>query len=61
MTKGTPSMGRKASSRLHYKCRRCGNSSYHRSKKVCSFCGFGASSKIREYAWQKKTFSRKAK
>ena len=59
MTKGTPSEGKKASARLHYKCRRCGNNSYHKKKGICAYCGFGSTAKIREYSWQKKNFLRK--
>jgi len=51
--KGTPSMGRK-NKKLHIKCRRCGKTSFHVRKRVCSSCGFGKSSKIRSYNWIKK-------
>jgi len=54
MTKGTPSMGRKSGKRNHLRCRRCGKSTYHKKKKVCSSCGFGKTSKIRVYSWNKK-------
>ena len=40
---------------VHVKCRRCGEASYHTKKKVCSSCGFGKSSKRRDYAWQGKS------
>jgi len=50
---GTPSQGKKNAT-THVKCRRCGEKSYHRKKKVCSSCGFGTSKKRREYAWQSK-------
>jgi len=54
MTKGTPSMGRKSGKKSHIYCRRCGNRTYHVSKKVCSSCGFGKSARLRSYSWQKK-------
>ncbi|HLD03109.1 MAG TPA: 50S ribosomal protein L37e [Candidatus Nanoarchaeia archaeon] len=56
MTKGTPSMGLKRNKgRLHIRCRRCGNPSYHKIKKVCSKCGYGKSARLRKYTWNKKT------
>ncbi|MFH1592230.1 MAG: 50S ribosomal protein L37e [Candidatus Woesearchaeota archaeon] len=55
MTKGTPSMGLKGRAKLHYPCRRCGKSSYHKKKGVCSHCGYGNSKKMRKYTWQKKS------
>ena len=55
MTKGTPSMGKKSGkSKYVIRCRRCGKRSYHVRKKKCSSCGFGKSSKLRKYSWQKK-------
>jgi len=54
MTKGTSSMGLKGKAKLHYPCRRCGRSSYHKKKGICSYCGYGRSKKMRSYAWQKK-------
>jgi len=54
MTKGTPSMGRKSGKKTHIRCRRCGKRTYHIRKKRCSSCGYGASSKLRKYSWQKK-------
>ena len=56
MTKGTPSKGLKGKAKLHIRCRRCGNPSFHKKKKICSYCGFGKTPKIRKYAWQKKSF-----
>ncbi len=53
MTKGTPSMGKKARKVLHVTCRRCGKKSFHIRKKVCASCGFGKTSKIRSYNWHK--------
>ena len=56
MSKGTPSQGKKARAKLHYKCRRCGKNAYHKKTAVCSNCGYGKTSKIRKYAWQKKHY-----
>ncbi|MFC7072387.1 50S ribosomal protein L37e [Halovenus rubra] len=53
MTKGTTGQGVK-NKKSHVTCRRCGEASYHVKKKVCSSCGFGKSSKRRDYAWQSK-------
>jgi len=54
MTKGTPSMGRKSGKKTHIYCRRCGRHTYHKSRNICSSCGYGRSSKLRSYSWQKK-------
>ncbi len=54
MSKGTPSMGKKSGKKSHLICRKCGEGSYHKKKKVCSSCGYGKSSRVRSYAWQKK-------
>ncbi|NOX71513.1 MAG: 50S ribosomal protein L37e [Candidatus Micrarchaeota archaeon] len=51
MSKGTPSMGKK-NKKTHILCRRCGNPTYHATKKVCVKCGFGKSSKLRKFSWQ---------
>jgi len=56
MTKGTYSQGKKARAKLHFRCRRCGKTSYHKKKGVCSNCGYGNSSRIRKYSWQKKHY-----
>jgi len=50
---GTPSQGKKDKN-VHVRCRRCGEASYHKTKKVCASCGFGESAKRRDYAWQEK-------
>ena len=50
---GTPSQGKK-NKKIHVKCRRCGEASYHVKKERCASCGFGKSAKRREYAWQSK-------
>jgi len=53
--KGTASKGLKRNKgRLHIRCRRCGSPSYHKIKKACSRCGYGNSSKLRRYNWNKK-------
>jgi len=54
MTKGTPSMGKKSGKKTHIACRRCGKITYHMRKKRCSSCGYGSSSKLRNYKWNKK-------
>ena len=53
MSKGTPSMGKKAKGKSHIVCRRCGKRSRHMSK-GCSSCGFGKTAKLRSYNWYKK-------
>lgn len=51
MSKGTTShFGGK---KTHMMCRRCGKHSFHVQKRVCASCGFGNSSKIRNYNWSK--------
>jgi large subunit ribosomal protein L37e len=52
--KGTPSMGKRSRLKSHIICRRCGNRTFHISKKVCSHCGYGRSSRLRAYNWNKK-------
>ena len=54
MSKGTPSQGKKGRRKLHIRCRRCGKASYHKKKKVCAHCGYGKTTTIRKYKWQKK-------
>ncbi|MBS3772678.1 MAG: 50S ribosomal protein L37e [Candidatus Thermoplasmatota archaeon] len=51
MTKGTPS--KSGGGKTHIICRRCGKHAYHIRKKVCAACGFGKSSKRRDYSWKK--------
>jgi large subunit ribosomal protein L37e len=51
MVKGTPSFG-KMNKRSHILCRRCGSKSYHVSKKTCSRCGYGKSSRLKKFSWQ---------
>lgn len=55
MGTGTAAMGRKSGKKTHIICRRCGNHTYHKTKKVCSSCGYGKSPKLRSYAWQKES------
>ncbi len=54
MTKGTASMGRMSKGKTHIRCRRCGQHAYHVRKKRCAACGYGASVKLRQYAWAKR-------
>jgi len=54
MVKGTASMGKKSGKVSLIKCRRCGKRTYHKTKKTCSSCGYGRSSKLRNYNWKKK-------
>lgn len=54
MTKGTPSIGKRSGKKNMMHCRRCGKKSYHIRKKKCSSCGYGGTSKLRKYSWQKK-------
>jgi len=61
MTKGTPSMGKKSGKKNFIRCRRCGKATYHIRKKKCSSCGFGNSSKLRKYTWQKQRTKRTRK
>ena len=51
--KGTAAHGKKGKI-LHIACRRCGSKSYHKKTGECSSCGFGKSSKLRKYNWNKK-------
>ncbi|MFW5852952.1 MAG: 50S ribosomal protein L37e [Nanoarchaeota archaeon] len=53
MGTGTAAMGARSGKKSHIMCRRCGNHTYHKSKKVCSSCGYGKSAKLRSYSWQK--------
>ncbi|MBI4173161.1 MAG: 50S ribosomal protein L37e [Candidatus Aenigmarchaeota archaeon] len=49
--KGSPSMG-KRQKKSHTICRRCGKHAYHVSHRYCAHCGFGRSSRIRQFNWQ---------
>ncbi len=55
MGKGTAARGAMNKDKTHIICRRCGGHTYHASKKVCSSCGFGKTSKIRGYNWIKES------
>jgi large subunit ribosomal protein L37e len=55
MSKGTASKGKNSSKKTHIRCRRCGKKTYHVTKKVCSSCGYGNSSRLRSYNWSKKS------
>ncbi|UCH37969.1 MAG: 50S ribosomal protein L37e [Candidatus Bathyarchaeota archaeon] len=57
MTKGTPSRGKHQKIQV-VMCRRCGRRAYNLSKRRCSACGFGESSRLRNYTWQTKPLSR---
>ncbi|DAC31696.1 MAG TPA: 50S ribosomal protein L37e [Candidatus Poseidoniaceae archaeon] len=59
MSKGTPSMGRRQKT-THIRCRRCGRNAYHKQKRVCAACGYGATAKMRKYSWSKKAHRPKA-
>ncbi|HLE34981.1 MAG TPA: 50S ribosomal protein L37e [Nitrososphaerales archaeon] len=50
MTKGTSSMGNFTRGKVHIKCRRCGNNSYHLRRKHCSNCGY-PNPRMRKYAF----------
>ena len=59
MAKGTAAQGKKSAGKNFIRCRRCGRASYHIRKKTCSKCGYGKTSKLRKYTWQKKNKSKK--
>jgi len=54
MSKGTPARGKHNKGKVHIICRRCGHHSFHATKKECSYCGYGKSSKVRKYNWAKR-------
>lgn len=54
MGTGTASFGKKSGKQNHIHCRRCGQRSYHASKKVCSSCGYGKSARLRKGATPKR-------
>lgn len=59
MSKGTPSMGKKAHTKSHGSvCRRCNNHAWHYQKQRCASCGY-PSSKIRNFNWGLKTSRRR--
>ncbi|KAG2446114.1 hypothetical protein HXX76_000713 [Chlamydomonas incerta] len=55
--KGTGSFGKRRN-KTHTLCRRCGRTSYHNQKHVCSACGYPAARK-RTYQWGQKAIGRK--
>jgi len=57
-SKGTSSFGKRMGKTLHIRCRRCGRRAYNVKEKRCSACGYGATTRIRNYAWQTKTLNR---
>jgi len=60
VSKGTPSFG-KHNKRSHVLCRRCGRRSFNIGKRRCSACGYGSSSKIKNYRWQQRDIHRNRK
>jgi large subunit ribosomal protein L37e len=54
MSKGTASMGKKSGKKTHIPCRRCGKKAYHVNKKKCASCGYGKTTTVRKFNWQKK-------
>ncbi|MDH4122465.1 MAG: 50S ribosomal protein L37e [Thermoplasmata archaeon] len=53
MSKGTPSMGKKSSKKSHIICRRCGKHAFHVRRGICASCGYGKTSRMRNYNWAK--------
>ena len=51
MSKGTAS--KSGGKKTHMACRRCGKHAYHVQKRRCAACGFGETSKIKNYNWAK--------
>lgn len=59
MSKGTPSMGKKAHTKSHGSvCRRCNNHAWHYQKQRCASCGY-PSAKIRSFNWALKASRRR--
>ncbi|MBW3012233.1 50S ribosomal protein L37e [Candidatus Woesearchaeota archaeon] len=54
MSKGTASKGKRSKGKTHIYCRRCGDKTYHKTRKICSSCGYGRSTRLRSYNWAKK-------
>lgn len=46
--------------KTHTRCRRCGRTSFHIQKKVCSGCGY-PSARLRSYNWATKMIRRKTR
>mmetsp|Transcript_4395 Transcript_4395/g.6570 ORF Transcript_4395/g.6570 Transcript_4395/m.6570 type:complete len:96 (-) Transcript_4395:105-392(-) len=57
MTKGTSSFG-KRHNKTHTACRRCGRTTFHKQKSVCSSCGYPAK-KMRRFNWSAKALRRR--
>jgi len=57
-SKGTSSFGKRMGKVLHIRCRRCGRRAYNVKEKRCAACGYGATTRIRNYSWQTKTLNR---
>merc|ERR1712228_754160 len=55
---GTKNALKKQIQKTHTRCRRCGRTSMHIQKKVCSACGY-PSARMRSYNWSKKMIRRK--
>jgi large subunit ribosomal protein L37e len=54
MSKGTAAMGKKGKGTLHFSCRRCGKTSYHKKRSICASCGYGKASKMRDNTQSRK-------
>jgi len=46
--KGTASKGKNSKGKTHIICRRCGEHTFHASRKICSSCGFGKTAKLKK-------------
>ena len=57
---GTKNALKKQIQKTHTTCRRCGRTSFHIQKKVCSGCGY-PSARLRSYNWCKKMIRRKTR
>merc|ERR1712039_983228 len=57
---GTKNALKKQIQKTHTRCRRCGRTSMHIQKKVCSACGY-PSARMRSYNWSKKMIRRKTR
>ena len=54
-------MGKRKRGTKHIRCRRCGRVAYRVDRKYCAACGYGRSSKIRNYAWTRRDVRRNRK
>lgn len=57
-TKGTFSFGRRTTGKSHVICVRCGKSSFHTQKHLCSSCGY-PHAKMRSFNWSAKAHRRR--